>query len=177
MTPDDPFKRPFPDENYVPPNEADLRQQALQKAYEIAKSITSEQARAALEAETKPPTDWGPTIRTSNAVLAVAVALWLIFAPPSWLPQTVRDARTIEQRDMSLRLVLALEASRITAFRDEAGRLPETISEAGGDPRNVSYAVLDASRFTLTATDGASSLTYDSAQPLAALLGGPGARP
>jgi hypothetical protein len=177
MTPDDPFKRPFPDENYVPPNEADLRKQALQRAYEIAQSITTEQARVAEEAERKPPTDWGPVIRLTNAALAIAVAVWLIVAPPTWLPQAVRDARTIEQREMSLRLVLALEASRITAFRDEAGRLPESINEAGGDPRNVTYAVVDATRFTLTANDGASSLSYDSTQPLGALLGGPGAQP
>jgi len=177
MTPDDPFKRPFPDENYVPPNEADLRKQALQRAYEIAQSITTEQARAAQEAERLPPRDWGPVIRVANAALAVAVALWLLVAPPDWLPRAERDARTSEQREMSLRLVLALEASRVTAYRDEAGKLPESISDAGGDPRNVTYVIVDASRFTLTAKDGASSLTYDSAQPLAALLGGPGARP
>ncbi len=177
MTPDDPFKRPFPDENYVPPNEADLRKQALQRAYEIAQSITTEQARAAQAAESAPPIDWGPIIRTANAVLAVAVALWLFISPPIWLPQGAPDHRTVEQRDMSLRLVLALEASRVNAFRDAEGRLPESISEAGGDPRNVAYVIVDPSRFTLTAKDGSASRTYDSAQPLGALLNGSEMRP
>ncbi len=177
MTPDDPFKRPFPDENYVPPNEADLRTQALQRAYEIAQSITTEQARAAQAAETKPPMDWGPIIRATNAALALVIAVWLFLAPPTWLPQATRDVRTAEQRDISARLVLALDAARVTAFRDAEGRLPETISEAGGDPRNVSYTVVDANRFTLTARDGSSTVTYDSAQPLSALLSGRGTRP
>ena len=176
MTPDDPFKRPFPDENYVPPSEADLRKQALQKAYEIAQSITTEQARAVQAAENKPPVDRGPLLRAVNAALAVGIAVWLFIAPPLWLPQATRDTRSVEQKELSLRLILAMEASRVSAFREAEGRLPASLAEAGGDLRSAAYVALDGSRFTLTATDGSSSLTYDSTQPLGTLLSGTGGR-
>ena len=173
MSPDDLFKRPFPDENYVPPNEADLRKQALQKAYEIAKSITTDQAKAA---EPKPAVDRGPLLRAVNAALAVLIAAWLFFAPPDWLPRPLSDGRTIEQRSLGLRVVLALEAARVRAYHEAEGKLPPSLVEVGGDLRGVRYVVIDDARFTLTATDGTASVTYDSTEPLADLLGGSGAR-
>ncbi|MDQ8155621.1 MAG: hypothetical protein P3B98_13295, partial [Gemmatimonadota bacterium] len=157
MSPDDLFKRPFPDENYIPPDEADLRKQALQKAYEIAQSITTEQNKPV---ETKPPVDRGPLLRAANAVLSVLVAAWLLFSPPDWLPQRTPDRRTPEQRELGLRMVLAMEAARVTAYRDAQGQLPPTLADAGGDTRSVTYVVLDAGRFRLTAKDGASALSY-----------------
>ncbi|MBI2409136.1 MAG: hypothetical protein HYV19_12625 [Gemmatimonadetes bacterium] len=174
MSPDDLFKRPYPDENYVPPDEADLRKQALQRAYEIAQSITTEQAREAQAAQTKAPVDRGPLLRALNAALAVGVAVFLFAAPPDWLPQGAPDRRTPEQREMGLRVVLAFEAARVNAYREAEGRLPETLAEAGGDTRAVRYTAVDATRFTLSASDGASSLSYDSTEPLDALLGGTG---
>jgi hypothetical protein len=174
MSPDDLFKRPFPDENYIPPDEADLRKQALQKAYEIAQSITTEQNKPVA---TKPPVDRGPLLRAANAALAVLVALWLLAAPPEWLPQRTPDRRTAEQRELGLRMVLAVEAARVTAYRDAQGQLPATLADAGSDARSVTYVVVDAGRFRLTATDGPATLSYDSADPLAALLGGTAGRP
>ncbi len=174
MSSDDLFKRPYPDENYVPPDEADLRKQALQKAYEIAKSITTEQAREAQAALSRPPVDRGPLLRAVNAALAVGIALWLLFAPPEWLPQSGADRRSTEQRELGLRVVLAMEAARVSAYRDAEGVLPATLADAGGDQRSVRYVVVDASRFTLSASDGAASATYDSTQPLGMLIGGAG---
>lgn len=173
MSPDDPFKRPFPDENYVPPSEADLRKHALQKAYEIAASITTEHATQA----PKPPVDRGPPLRLANAVLAVAIAGWLFVSPPEWLPQTVRDNRSPEQRELALRLSVAMEAARVNTYRDAQGRLPETLADAGGDSRSVRYVVTGDGRFTLSASDGAVNVTYDSAQPLGELFGAPAGQP
>lgn len=167
MSPDDPFQRPFPDENYVPPKEEDLRKQALQKAYEIAQSITTEQSKAA---QPKPAVDRGPLLRTINAALAVGVAAWMFLAPPAWLPQRTPDRRSPQQRELGLRLVLAMEAARVTAFRDLEGRLPETLTEAGVEARGLRYTVIDDRHFTLSATEGLASVTYDSAQPLGTLL-------
>ncbi len=169
MSPDDPFKRPFPDENYVPPNEADLRKQALQKAYQIARSITTEQDTPAA---TRPKIDRGPLLRALNAGLAVGIALWMFAAPPAWLPQSSDLWRSPEQRAQGLRVVLAMEAARVTAYRDAEGQLPATLAEAGGDARNVRYVVTDPEHFTLSASDGIASLTYESTQPLGGLLSG-----
>ena len=177
MSPDDLFKRPFPDENYVPPDEADLRKQALQKAYEIAASITSEQARAGMPAPAKPPVDRGPLLRAANAALAVGAAVWLFLAPPAWLPQSASDHRSPEQRELGLRLTLAMEAARVNDYRDQSGRLPATLVDAGGDARSVRYVLIDETHYSLSASDGAVSATYDSRQPLAALLGARGAAP
>jgi len=170
MSPDDPFKRPFPDENYVPPSEADLRKQALQKAYEIARSITAEPKSAVAAA----PMDRGPLLRAANAALAVGIAAWMFFAPPAWLPQSAPDRRSHEQREQGLRLVLAMEAARVTAFRDAEGQLPATLAEAGGDPRSVRYVVTGPEHFTMSASDGTARVSYESTQPLGSLLSGPG---
>ena len=171
MSPDDPFKRPYPDENYVPPDEADLRKQALQRAYEIAATITTDQERLLVP---KPPTDWPPILRAFNAALAVAAAAWLLLSPPAWLPQNTPDLRSSEQRELGLRVVLAIEASRVNAYRDTEGRLPESLAVAGGDARSVRYIVIDDTRYTLSASDGPASATYDSTTPLNTLLGGRG---
>ncbi len=177
MSPDDPFKRQFPDENYVPPDEGDLRKQALQKAYEIAASITTEQAKAAQSSQAAPPVDRGPLLRAVNAALAIAIVLWLFLAPPDWLPRSVHDDRTVEQRELGLRLVLAAEAERVTSYREAEGKLPASLADAGGDMRSVRFVALDATRFTLSASDGPATVTYESTQPLGALLGGAGSRP
>ena len=169
MSPDDPFKRPFPDENYVPPDEADLRKQALQKAYEIAASIPTDFSNPNV---TRAPTDWRPMLRALNAALAVAAAAWLFLSPPGWLPRGSPDARSREQRVLGLRIVLALEAARVNAYRDAEGRLPESLAEAGGDARSVRYVMLDATHFTLSTTDGSESASYESTTALSTLLGG-----
>jgi hypothetical protein len=167
MTPEDPFKRTFPDENYVPPDEADLRKQALQKAYEIARTISTEHSRPVLP---PPPREWGPILRAANAALAVLVAAWLWLSPPVWLPVQAKDTRSAEQRSLGVRMVLALEASRVNAFADAQGHLPTSLAEAGGDGRDVRYTVVDATHYTLSARDGVQSATYDSATPLGSLL-------
>ena len=167
MTPEDPFKRTFPDENYVPPDEADLRKQALQKAYEIARTISTEHARPVLPPA---PRDWGPILRAANAALAILVAAWLWLSPPDWLPVTVHDTRSAAQRSLGVRMVLALEATRVNAFADAQGRLPTCLAEAGSDGRDVRYVVVDAAHYTLTSRDGEQSATYDSATPLGSLL-------
>ena len=169
MSPDDPFKRPFPDENYVPPDEADLRKQALQKAYEIAASIPTDFSTPAFQ---KAPVDWWPRLRAINAALAVTAACWRFVSPPAWLPRDAPDVRSGEQRALGLRVVLALEAARVNAYRNAEGRLPESLTVAGGDARSVRYVLLDANHYTLAASDGASSATYDSANALSTLLGG-----
>ena len=169
MSPDDPFKRPYPDENYVPPDEADLRKQALQRAYELAATITSDQARPLVQAL---PIDWRPIVRGLNAALAVGAAVLLLLSPPAWLPQSTPDLRTVEQRDLGLRVVLAVEAARINAYLDAEGELPQSLAAAGGDAQSVRYVVIDATRYTLSASDGAASASYDSTTPLTTLLGG-----
>jgi hypothetical protein len=168
MSPDDPFKRPYPDENYVPPDEADLRKQALQKAYEIAASIPTGFSNPTL---TRVPTDWRPRVRALNAALAIAAAMWLFLSPPDWLPRNTTDQRSREQRELGLRVVLALEAARINAYRDAEGRLPESLAVAGGDARSVRYVRVDATRYTLSASDGPQSASYDSGTALSTLLG------
>lgn len=169
MTADDPFKRPFPDENYVPPDEADLRKQALQKAYEIAASIPTDFSSPAF---TRTPTDWWPILRALNAALAVTAAMWLFLSPPDWLPQNAPDERSREQRELGLRVVLAMEAARVDTYRDAEGRLPESLAVAGGDARSVRYVMVDATRYTLSASDGTASATYDNSTALGALLAG-----
>jgi hypothetical protein len=169
MSPDDPFKRPYPDEDYVPPDEADLRKQALQKAYEIAASIPTDFSSPTV---TRTPTDWRPILRALNAALAVTAAAWLFLAPPDWLPQNTPDVRSREQRELGLRVVLAMEAARVNAYRDAEGRLPESLAVAGGDARSVRYVMVDATHYTLSATDGSASASYDNFTTLSTLLGG-----
>jgi hypothetical protein len=169
MSPDDLFKRQFPDETYVPPDEAVLRKQALQRAYEIAATISTENDRPLPPA---PPLDWRPIVRASNAALAVGSAAVLFLAPPEWLPQRINDVRSLEQRTLGLHVVLAAEAARVNAYRDAEGRLPASLAVAGGDARAVRYVIIDDARYTLSVSDGPTSSTYDSAAPLATLLAG-----
>lgn len=169
MSPDDLFKRHFPDETYVPPDEAVLRKQALQRAYEIAATITTELDRPAADAA---PIPWRPLVRAGSATVAVLVAAVLLLAPPEWLPQRARDQRSPEQRALGLRVVLAVEAARVNAYRDAEGELPASLAVAGGDSRAVRYVIFDDSRYTLSVSDGPLSAMYDSSTPLATLLAG-----
>lgn len=104
------------------------------------------------------------------AVLLVFVA-WLWLFPPPILRVEPPAPQPVEQEEAALRLTMYAQAQRIAVFREEHGRLPESLEEAGPPLPNMGYAILNTGLYQLTGTTDRLTLTYRSDLPLDDFLG------
>ena len=104
------------------------------------------------------------------AVLLV-IAAWLWLFPPAFLRLDPPPPQPIAQEEAALRFTMYVQAQRIRAFREEAGRLPETLEEAGPPLPGMSYIVLQSDLYQLTGSTERLTLTYRSDLPLDDFLG------
>lgn len=99
------------------------------------------------------------------AILLV-VAAWLWLVPPAILRLDPPPPQPLEQEEAALRFTMYLQAQRIAAFREERGRLPESLVEAGPPLPNMDYTVLNTGLYQLTGATDRVTLTYRSDLPL-----------
>lgn len=104
------------------------------------------------------------------AVLLVLVA-WLWLFPPAILRLDPPAPQPVEQEEAALRLTMYAQAERIAAFREEHGRLPESLAEAGPPLPNMRYAILNTGLYQLTGATDRLTLTYRSDLPLDDFVG------
>lgn len=104
------------------------------------------------------------------AVLAV-LAAWLWLFPPGILRLEAPPEQPVAEEEASLRFTMYLQAQRIKAFRDEQGRLPETLDEAGPPLPGMEYTRLNTDLYQLTGATDRLTLTYRSDLPLEDFLG------
>lgn len=125
----------------------------------------SEELRRRLERDGPP---WWPV-----AVLVV-VAAWLWLLPPGFLRIDPPEPQPIEQEDASLRFVMYVQAQRIKAYREETGRYPARLEDAGPPLPSMRYTRLSDDLYQLTGETDRLTLTYVSDLPLEDFVG-PGA--
>ena len=104
------------------------------------------------------------------AVLLV-ITVWLWLFPPGFLRLDPPPPQPIAQEEAALRFTMYVQAQRIKAFRQEQGRLPETLEEAGPPLPGMSYIVLQNDLYQLTGSTERLTLTYRSDLPLDDFLG------
>lgn len=75
------------------------------------------------------------------------------------------------EEEASLRFAMYLQAQRIKAFQQGAGRLPRELAEAGQPLPGMSYRPLSAGTYELEGATDRVRLTYRSDTPLREFLG------
>ena len=63
------------------------------------------------------------------------------------------------------------EAQKIENFRDNSGRLPDTMEELGSAPEEMTYSVIDARTYTLVGQSRGVTLTFNSDQAITQFVG------
>ncbi len=104
-------------------------------------------------------------------VVVLVVAAWLWILPPAFLRVEPPPPQPIEKEEASLRFVIYAQARRLDAYRQQTGRYPERLEEAGPPLPGMTYARLHADLYQLTGSTDRLTLTYISDLPLENFLG------
>jgi hypothetical protein len=105
--------------------------------------------------------------------MIVLLVLFTSFGVWNFIRITADPNVPVVQTERAARAQLFLVSSALDTWRNEQGRLPRSLEEAGLDMRGVSYVVTDG-RYELNAVHGLVRLRYREGQdkaPLAAALG------
>lgn len=99
-------------------------------------------------------------------------AVYLLIAGPQWVVIDPIEGPPQAERVEGLRLAMFLQAQRIEAYRQENGRLPESLEEIGAStPEGVEYVLQGSSQYQLIGNAGETDLIYDSTQSAAEWVG------
>jgi hypothetical protein len=98
--------------------------------------------------------------------LLVAIAAWLWLVPPTVLRVDAAPVQPIEEEEAALRFVMHAQALRIEEFRQQTGRFPSSLEEAGPPLPGLYYARLQDDLYQLTGSTDRLTLTYRSDLPL-----------
>ena len=104
--------------------------------------------------------------------LFTALFIYLLVFSPSWIAPGAVDPIAPTVIDDGLRVSIFLTVRQVEGFREEQGRLPTDLDEAGGGRAGVVYQRLDDATFRISATTRGTELTYLSSEPLDAFVGG-----
>lgn len=104
-------------------------------------------------------------------VVLLVITAWLWIFPPAFLRMDPPPPQPIEQEEAALRFTMYLQAQRIKAFRQETGRLPDSLEAAGPPLPGMRYTVLHTDLYQLTGATDRVTLTYRSDLPLQEFVG------
>jgi hypothetical protein len=104
--------------------------------------------------------------------LAGAFSFYLWFGQPAWVTPTLPDPVTTEAAEAGLRVGMYFQARRIEEFRNQNGRLPETLQELGGTPpAEMTYQRVDARTYRLVGQSRGVTLTFNSEEAIQQFVG------
>lgn len=101
----------------------------------------------------------------------LAISAWLWLFPPAILRLDPPAPQPVAEEEAALRFTMYVQAQRIGAFRQENGRLPETLDEAGPPLPHMEYTILNSGLYQLTGATERVTLTYRSDLPLPDFVG------
>jgi hypothetical protein len=154
-------QRPPPQPAPPPTGKPDRR--ALLQAYQEVVRATKEKPA--------PIVDSGPTRRPFWIAMGLTIAglAALLVFQPGWL--FLRPAPEPPQmQEASLRIRMYVEIDRIDRFKGATGRLPTTLTQAGGDSVGLQYTSRGEG-YTLNGRNGMIRLSYTSGTSAEAFLG------
>ena len=108
---------------------------------------------------------------TGILLILAASSIYLWAFPPGWLSAPAARPPPPELLEAGVRMEIYLTALRVRAFQEDAGRLPNSLEEAGDAYSTVAYERLDSQRFSLSLRGPAGTLIYRSWEPLDGFLG------
>jgi len=107
----------------------------------------------------------------ASAVLALFLCAYLYVERPEWLFPSAAPTESIAIQEASLRIGMANVAQHLERYRQQRGKLPGTLVEAGTHLEGITYQVLDSTDWRLVGSHGDVELTLASREPLARFLG------
>lgn len=116
-----------------------------------------------------PQTRWG--IVAWGLVLLAVLAGWLFGTRPEWVFTPPLAAEAPEVTAASMRLSLVRERQRVERYREQHGRLPATLAEAGGLLPNIEIAASPDGSYLLRAVEGATAVELHSSEDVETFLG------
>lgn len=145
-------------------------------------STSNERARAlaAVLRDQKRRTERGPVpapsarnqrARVLTFVVSLGLAFYVWFGSPSWAQPYVPPAPTPVEVEAGLRMAIYLQIQRIEVFREENGRLPLSLDEAGNRLPGVRYEQITGDVYRLRGRTDDLRITYISAQSPHEFLG------
>ena len=105
-----------------------------------------------------------------STTILVFVSLYLYVERPEWVFPTPPAPESAAVREASLRISIANAAQHIERFRQRAGRLPATLTEAGAHGSALTYEP-GTTGYKIYAELGEVRVFYDSAEPLGRFVG------
>jgi len=101
------------------------------------------------------------TRRAATIVVWVGIAyIWV--GTPSWLTVEPPPEQTVQQESQSLRLNIFLQSQRVEAYRQERGRLPYVLEEAGPPFTGMEYRRRDNRYYEIRGLSNRVELKYES---------------
>ena len=151
---------------------ASPEKQALLEAFDsVLKTQAEERLAARREAEARRNTG---RIRPSILVLAtfaIFVCTYLYIERPAWLFPNSGPIESVAIKEASLRIGMANVAQKIERYRQQNGKVPGSLREAGTRMQGMTYAPVDSTGWRLLGTHAGLELTLDSGDPLPKFLG------
>ena len=143
------------------------------RARAVAEVLAEQAARKEIrrQPEPRPTTTWR---RVATTVVLSLLALYVWIAVPSWVVPDPPPPVPAEREEAGLRMAVYLQAQQVRLFREERGRLPDVLEEAGEPMPGVRYERIDARTFRIRAFGERGSVVYVSTDSLADFAGGAG---
>ncbi len=143
----------------------DARKEDLLRAAEEAVGQDRRQA----DRRANPQTRWG--IVGWGLVLLAVLMGWLFGTRPEWVftPPVVAEAP--ETTAASMRLALVRERQRVERYREQNGRLPATLAEAGSTLPTIAMAASPDGSYLLRVVEGGTALELHSSENIETFLG------
>jgi hypothetical protein len=99
------------------------------------------------------------------------VGAYVAIEQPEWLFPKPLPAETHAERDATLRMAMATTAQRIERYRQQHGRLPATLAQAGSTVEMIRYEPNGDAQYVLRGENGPVTLTYNSSEPISSFVG------
>jgi hypothetical protein len=103
--------------------------------------------------------------------IATLAFFYIFFASPPWLDPQPIEPPSAEAEGAALRFTMYIQAQKIEMYRQENGRLPETLEEAGPTKPGISYVRRGTEGYELIGESDQAIIQYSSNQSLQEFLG------
>jgi hypothetical protein len=145
--------------------EDNARKEDLLRAAEEAVGQDRRQVDRRADSQTR----WG-IVFWGLALLAV-LAGWAFGTRPEWVFPAPVAAEAPEMTAASMRLSLVRERQRVERYREQNGRLPATLAEAGSTIPTIEIATSPDGSYLLRAVEGGTALELHSSEDVETFLG------
>ncbi len=133
-----------------------------ERARALAAVLRDQEVRAHAAREAEARSHRRNRIRRGVLLVTWAAVAYVWLGSPSWLEVTPAPQPSVVDEVRSLRVSIFLESQKIEAYREERGRLPWVLSEAGPPLPGMEYHRKDNRFYELEGASDRARLRYES---------------